>query len=984
MNNIKNKISENKILTFIIVAFVLALSLYGCKTLIANAANNQEEKSTENQEQVDVNNEQVSDDELTAYAYRDADTLAFTCSGMVARLHDEWYYVPTSANEASDWPWDSKRGEYTDIRFDTSFMCYKGITSTSYMFYNFVNCRGTEGFENFNTSNVKEMKYMFRNFGYYFSWLDSAPNVSTWDTSQVTDMYGMFWGYGYLSKDLNNVPDTSKWNVSKVETLESMFQDYGYSSTVLNVVPDVSNWNVAKVDTMQSMFRNYGYNSLVLDKTVNVTNWSPTEVDDVSHMFQDYSHSTTKLKDVPNFSKWPHKHCEEVQYMLCGYAHLCIFENLDLSSFNMYRDDWYIFTHQKNMLLNCHLRSITLGSKWTHVSMSASYCCVTNSKDQVDAIWYDNDGKAYPGASIGTQFRTVATTYYDTPLEAYAYKDTTDQGETIFGLAYDNKKDWHEASYNLSTYGTSEASWEWDSERNSFTKVKIDESFKNYKGLNSTAFMFSNFANVNSQEGFENIDTSNVTNMEAMFWMYGYKSTALNTVPDVLNWNTSNVKVMNHMFWNYGSQSTFECLNLSNWSIHDTEESSGMLEGMKLKSIVLGHHFVTDLSASNGKLTNSKGEKSASWYDSNGRECPECCMGLSIKDQTTTYYDTNPSLVEAYGYRDGNTLVLTYDRDKSVHESQSQTVYSIPTNATEAKSWSWSRDRYDLTKIKINPNFRDYDKLTSTAYMFSYFNNVTENEGFQYLDTSNVTNMSNMFSWYARSLEDTNIMPDVANWDTSKVEDMSGMFYDYAYDSKTLCDTPCVLNWNTSNVKDMSDMFYEYGYSSKKLYSAPDISNWNTSNVETMFSMFYKYTFNSFLPSLDLSNLDTTKVKNCNFMLDGVKVRSIKLGPKFNLDLTSDAGRLNNTLLKMDATWYDNDGKAYPGASIGTQPRTVATDYLEVYPEKSNVALHSNNVINQQHAIDNAISQHSQNSSLIHHITHHVSKVADVIKKVFH
>ena len=988
MNNIKNKISQNKILTFVVVAFVLALSLYGCKTFIANAANNQEVESTENQEQVDVNNEQVSDEGLTAYAYRDADTLAFTCSKMVAVLHDEWYYVPTSATKASDWPWDSKRGEYSDIRFDASFTCCKGITSTSYMFYNFVNCRGTEGFENFNTSNVKEMKYMFRNFGYYFSWLDSAPNVSTWDTSQVTNMYGMFWGYGYLSKDLNNVPDTSKWNVSKVETLESMFQDYGYSSTVLNAVPDVSNWDVSAVNYFHSMFRNYGYSSNLLDKTINVSKWKPSidtnpdKINGVSHMFQDYGHSTTELKNTPDFSKWPYGDYGTMEYMLCGYGHLCVFDNLDLSCFYADFSDnhpWYM----KNDLLNCHVRSITLGRGWND-NLSASFSCLTNSKDQVDATWYDNTGRSYGECCMGKTKREKTTTYYDTPLEAYAYKDTTDQGETIFGLAYDNKKDWHEASYNLSTYGTSEASWEWDSERNLFTKVKIDESFKNYKGLNSTAFMFSSFVNVNSQEGFENIDTSNVTDMEGMFWMYGYKSTALNTVPDVSNWNTSNVKVMNHMFWNYGSQSTFECLNLSNWSIHDTQECSGMLEGMKLKSIVLGHHFVTDLSALNGKLTNSKGEKSATWYDNNGRACPECCMGLSIKDQTTIYYDTNPSLVEAYGYRDGNTLILTYDRDKSVHESQSQTVYSIPTNATEVKSWSWSRDRYDLTKIKINPNFRDYDKLTSTAYMFSYFNNVTENEGFQYLDTSNVTNMSNMFSWYARSLEDTNIMPDVANWDTSKVEDMSDMFYNYAYDSKTLCDTPCVLNWNTSNVKDMSSMFCNYGYSSKKLYSAPDISNWNTSNVETMYSMFYKYTFNSFIPSLDLSNLDTTKVKNCNFMLDGVKIRSIKLGAKFNLDLTSTAGMLNNTLGKQDATWYDNDGKAYPGASIGTQPRTVATDYLEVYPEKSNVALHSNNVINQQNAIDNAISQHSENSSLIHHITHHVSKVAEVVKKVFH
>ena len=789
-------------------------------------------------------------------------------------------------------------------------------------------------------------------------------------------------------------------------------------------------------------------------------------------MFQDYGHSTTKLKDTPCVSGWYINESgnSDFSYMFCGFGHLCVFDNLDISGFHDNHGYWH---KHINALLNCHVRSITLAEEW-YVKMTASYACVTNSRDQLDATWYDSEGHVYEDADFGHETRSGAKTYYDTPIETYGYKNTTDTGEKVFGLARDNKRSWYVASYNLPSTVAEESSWEWNSNRDSFTKVKVEESFKNYSGLTSTAWMFSNFNNVKSQEGFEYLNTSNVTDMRSMFKHYGK---TLNTVPNVSNWNTTNVKNMSSMFceysfdsndlnqapdvskwntsnaedmsdmfseygrsstslnqapavskwntsnvsnlasmfekygfssnlkstpdvsnWNtskvenmdftfsdYACHSSFECLNLSNWDTRNVKESWYMLDDMKLKSIILGSYFSLDLSHfPHGNLTNSKGEEDATWYDSKGTDMSPWVVGFQNRHNTTIYYDTNPSSVEAYGYRDGNTLVLTYDRDKSIHESQSQTVYSIPTNATEVKSWPWSRDRYDLTKIKINPNFRDYDKLTSTAYMFSYFNNVTENEGFQYLDTSNVTNMSNMFSWYARSLEDTNIMPDVANWDTSKVEDMSGMFYDYAYDSKTLCDTPCVLNWNTSNVKDMSDMFYEYGYSSKKLYSAPDISNWNTSNVETMFSMFYKYTFNSFLPSLDLSNLDTTKVKNCNFMLDGVKVRSIKLGPKFNLDLTSDAGRLNNTLLKMDATWYDNDGKAYPGASIGTQPRTVATDYLEVYPEKSNVALHSNNVINQQHAIDNAISQHSQNSSLIHHITHHVSKVADVVKKVFH
>ena len=47
--------------------------------------------------------------------------------------------------------------------------------------------------------------------------------------------------------------------------------------------------------------------------------------------------------------------------------------------------------------------------------------------------------------------------------------------------------------------------------------------------------MFSDFVNVTSHEGFENINTTNVTNMSQMFADYGHYSTSLNVVPDVSN-----------------------------------------------------------------------------------------------------------------------------------------------------------------------------------------------------------------------------------------------------------------------------------------------------------------------------------------------------------------------------------------------------------------------------------------------------------------
>ncbi|EIA3843900.1 BspA family leucine-rich repeat surface protein [Listeria monocytogenes] len=106
------------------------------------------------------------------------------------------------------------------------------------------------------------------------------------------------------------------------------------------------------------------------------------------------------------------------------------------------------------------------------------------------------------------------------------------------------------------------------------------------------------------------------------------------------------------------------------------------------------------------------------------------------------------------------------------------------------------------------------------------------------LDTSNVTNMSNMFAGStATSL-------DVSNFDTSNVTDMSNMFWESPAPSLD------VSNFDTSNVTDMSIMFE--GSAATSL----DVSNFDTSNVTNMARMFCR----TVVTSLDLSSFDTSNV----------------------------------------------------------------------------------------------------------------------------
>ena len=119
------------------------------------------------------------------------------------------------------------------------------------------------------------------------------------------------------------------------------------------------------------------------------------------------------------------------------------------------------------------------------------------------------------------------------------------------------------------------------------------------------------------------------------------------------------------------------------------------------------------------------------------------------------------------------------------------------------------------------------------------------------LDTSRVTNMSNMFS-DCRSLTSL----DVSNFDTSKVTYMTFMFSRCS--KLTSLD---VSNFDTSKVTNMGWMF-----DGCSLLTSLDVSNFNTSKVTCMYSMFGGC---SALTNLAVSNFDTSKVTDMASMFEG-------------------------------------------------------------------------------------------------------------------
>ena len=204
-----------------------------------------------------------------------------------------------------------------------------------------------------------------------------------------------------------------------------------------------------------------------------------------------------------------------------------------------------------------------------------------------------------------------------------------------------------------------------------------------------------------------------------------------------------------------------------------------------------------------------------------------------------------------------------------------------------------------LKSIKFN-NSVDTGKVKNMSKIL-YGNNQLESLDLSGFNTSNVTNMSEMFMGIG--VEEL----DVSGFDTSNVTDMSQMFY-FPFDKSKLVSIKGLNKFNTSNVTNMKGMFmgigveeldlssfdtskvtdmsemFSFPYNKSKLVSIKGLNKFNTSNVTNMSNMF-SY---SKMATLDLSSFDTSNVTNMSSMFSSNQAAEIKGLNKFNTSKVTD------------------------------------------------------------------------------------------------
>ena len=238
-----------------------------------------------------------------------------------------------------------------------------------------------------------------------------------------------------------------------------------------------------------------------------------------------------------------------------------------------------------------------------------------------------------------------------------------------------------------------------------------------------------------------------------------------------------------------------------------------------------------------------------------------------------------------YTVFDTETGTLTFKYDNSKPEStDTQMVYDVPTESLAAINPGWNNNHASgITKVVFDASFANA-RPVYTKFWFYNCNNLSEIVGIQYLNTSKVTDMHNMFA-ACSSLTSL----DLSGFDTGKVTDMEMMF-SYCSKLKTIYVSD---SFTTVNVNSSYHMFYLCtSLSVACSYNSGNANDANNANYTTgYFTKYGTVVKGSYVVYSEADNTLTFKYGEIPASGDGSTVYSIPSSsyePKWISDHASD------------------------------------------------------------------------------------------------
>ncbi len=341
------------------------------------------------------------------------------------------------------------------------------------------------------------------------------------------------------------------------------------------------------------------------------------------------------------------------------------------------------------------------------------------------------------------------------------------------------------------------------------TTVVFDPSFADARPT-STASWFADMGNLVTINGMaENLNTSEVTSMDRMF----NRCTSLASI-DLSGFDTKKLEDTYGMF---SSCESLEELDLTSFDTQSLKDTEGMFRYCSLLRSIYINTMTWDMSG----VTNSKNmfldcKKilgcRGTVYDVNhiDKDYAQLDYGggdpgyLSIPPEAYVLYDGSSTLTFYCDYDQWLRIGTTYSLNKD---------NSLP---------DWSSDAASISTVIFDPSFAAA-RPTTTHSWFSGMPGLSLITDIQYLNTSEVTDMGDMFDG-CYSLPEV----DLSHFDTKKVTDMVAMF---AYSSISELD---LSSFDTHNVINMNQMFD--GCSSLGTITVG--KDWNTDNLLSSTNMF--------------------------------------------------------------------------------------------------------------------------------------------------
>lgn len=799
------------------------------------------------------------------------------------------------------------------VVFDKDFAAYKP-TTCAYWFSGLGALTSIEGLENLNTSEVTDMQYMFNGCRSL-----TALNLKTFNTEKVTGMASMFTSCQKLT-----TLDLSSFNTEAVTTMQAMFQscssletvnissfstplvtDMSYMFASCNALKsiDLTHLDVAKVTTTDFMFLNceamtniyvkdnftlsesctgdnmfngcsklahYDGTSVGKDKAIRISDggyltnitvspWAAYNADTKTLTFycndqRDYSAATSTYaytsgetpawlahkEDITTAtfdSSFANAEINSCKDMFSGMTALTDIEGLKYLNTAQVTDMQGMFqnctaltkldltgmnisavTNMTNMFSGCSLLETILVSDEFQVADDCDGTDMFNGCEKLTG--YDSDSVGKEKAKYISDGGYL--TGYD--LEAWVEYQESDNSLTFH---YDRLKSETEATakYAINPYMRTP---EWLGLTN-IERVTFTPAFANARPTGCYRWFF-NMSKLKDISGIEYLNTSNANYLEEMF--YGCKSL---TTLDLSEFNTSNMTSMDGMFW--------LCSSLETIYASDNFKAKG-----SGKNMFNGCEKLTGYNASNVGIEMAK-------YISDG--------GYFTRYQLTGWAEYTES---------DKTLTFHYDKKYDITNTKK---YLLPTS-TEDTFWTTSSEGIceNITKVVFDEDFMN-TKPTFGYKWFCDMKNLTTITGIEYFNTSEVTDMRQMFKGctaltslnlstfntekvgtMANMFQDCSSLTslDLSSFNTGKVTDMNSMFQD----CKNLTSLD-LSDFNTEKVSDMSNMF-----NGCRSLATLNLSGMVTSAVTTMKSMFRTC---SSLTSLDLSGFNTDKVNDMSYLL---------------------------------------------------------------------------------------------------------------------